>query len=244
VEGDPIRDNVPQVFDLYLVGSQRILSLWDRFVRSPVSRLTRASPIVESAVTRNEYIFLPRGPRPASRNPYDRMLAMHVRRGDYSANCVHLAKWSSRFFSWSQLEFLPDRFEPPAGASWGENTPENEAIYMQRCLPSVEQMVSRARQVREDYGKPLDVLYLLTNEQGEWLDGLKAAMIKEGWSTIRTSRDLRLDQEQMEVNGAVDAEIARKAAVFIGNGVSAVFVPVYLILTAIKVVLVYEQHCA
>jgi hypothetical protein len=88
--------------------------------------------------------------------------------------------------------------------------------------------VMKARKAREEYlasghGKILDVLYLLTNEQGEWLDRLKEGMEMEGWSTIRTSRDLVLDQEQFEVNGAIDADIARKAAVFVGNGVRCLF---------------------
>jgi hypothetical protein len=65
----------------------------------------------------------------------------------------------------------------------------------------------------------LDVLYLLTNEQSDWLENLKEVLRKDGWYTIRTTRDLTLDQEQTDVNMAVDMDIARRAAVFIGNGV-------------------------
>ena len=242
----------PQTFDVFLLGSPRVVSLWEKFVQSPVSRLTRSSPIVESAVARNEYIFLPKGPRPpvpVPRNPYDRMLAMHVRRGDYSSSCSHYAKWSSTFFGWNQLEFLPDHFVPPEGSSWGENTPENTEIYLRKCLPSIEQMVARTRQIRQEYshtknGTRLDVLYLLTNEKGEWLDELRKAMTNEGFATIRTSRDLQLDQEQMEVNGAVDSEIARRAAVFIGNGVSTLFFGCSPVLTISPVVVIHEQYSA
>ncbi|KAF5367310.1 hypothetical protein D9757_010109 [Collybiopsis confluens] len=228
-------DTFPQSFDLWLWGSHRVLSLWETFSKSPTSRLLTPSPIVGSAVVRNEYLFLPRGPRPphpAPYNPYDRMLAMHLRRGDYKDACIHLATWNSTYYSWNLLEFLPDHFEPPAGGSWGYNTPENIEKYLEHCLPNFEAIVKRVKDARDDYIQAglengqssiptLDVLYLLTNEQSEWLDKLKDTLNKDGWVTIKTSRDLILDQEQTDVNMAVDMEIARKAAVFIGNGWSS-----------------------
>lgn len=48
---------------------------------------------------------------------------------------------------------------------------------------------------------------------------MKAAFRKDGWTTVVTSRDLEFDSEQKEVGMAVDMDLARKAAVFIGNGV-------------------------
>lgn len=265
-------DNFPQVFDLYLWGSDRILSLWDEFRESPVSRLLSASPLVRSAVARNEYLFMPGGGTrwkqrggggggkyergdarggedddilAVSTNPWDRMLAMHVRRGDYQGACHDLAKWNSTFYSWNLLPELPDKFVPPPGGGWGWNTKENEEKYLEHCLPTFEAIVRKVRGSKEDYMRDgivaiptaaafnasarartkkerrvLDVLYLLTNEESGWLDELKMALRKDGWRTIRTSRDLELDQEQTDVGMAVDMEIARKAAVFIGNGVS------------------------
>lgn len=224
-------DGYPQTFDLWLWGSYRILPLWERFSKSPVSRLLATSPLVNSAIDRNEYIFHPQGPRPphpVSHNPYERMLAMHVRRGDYKEACVGLATWNSTYYSWNLLEALPDHFTPPEGGSWGYNTPENTLKYMEHCLPTFDAIVQKVRDSRDDYLKAarpgtrrtLDVLYLLTNEQSEWLDQLKDALRKDGWYTIRTSKDLILDQEQTDVNMAVDMDIARRAAVFIGNGVS------------------------
>lgn len=65
-----------------------------------------------------------------------------------------------------------------------------------------------------------DVMYLLTNEKGEWPDQLLVALKMDGWPTIRTSRDLLMETvEQKEVAMAIDMEIARRAAVFVGNGV-------------------------
>ncbi|KAF8918347.1 hypothetical protein CPB85DRAFT_1430527 [Mucidula mucida] len=124
-------DGFPQIFDIWLWGNTRLLPLWDSFSSSPVSRLLAASPIVNAAVDRNEYLFLPRTPRPAVKagaSPYDRVLSLHIRRGDYEGACKHFATWSSTFYGWNQLEFLPDRFIPPPGAGWGTNTPENFEI--------------------------------------------------------------------------------------------------------------------
>jgi hypothetical protein len=62
-------------------------------------------------------------------------------------------------------------------------------------------------------------VYILSNEKRTaWMDGLKMLQ-KEGW-TVVASRDLVLDAEQKDVSMAVDMEIARRAAVFVGNGVS------------------------
>ncbi|KAH0586450.1 hypothetical protein H2248_007682 [Termitomyces sp. 'cryptogamus'] len=223
------KDFYPQTFDLWLWGSNRVRSLWPVFSQSPTSRLLGPSPIVLSAVERNAYLFNPRGPRPehpVSRSPYDRMLAIHARRGDFKEACLHLAKWNSTFYSWNLLEELPDAFTPPPGGKEGENTPENIEKYLEHCLPQFDDIVAKVRDSRFDYlrqskagHRTLDVLFLLTNAKGEWLEQLKATLREDGWHTIVTSKDLELDQEQTEVNMAVDMEIARRAAVFVGNGV-------------------------
>lgn len=201
-----------------------------QFSKSPTSRLLGTSPLVNAGVARNEYLFHPSGPRPphpVSRSPYDRMMAMHIRRGDFKEACIGLATWNSTFYSWNLLPELPDHFTPPPGGEWGKNTPENTEKYMEHCLPTFEALVQKVRDSRADYiqasmGAPrlLDVMYLLTNEGKEWLDQLKAELRKDGWHTIATSKDLQLDQEQVDVSMAIDMDIARRAAVFIGNGVS------------------------
>ena len=225
-------DTYPQTFDLWLWGSSRVLPLWESFSKSPTSRLLATSPIVNSAIARNEYLFLPRGPRPphpASRNPYERMMAMHIRRGDFREACVRLATYKSTFYSWNLLPDLPDPFVLPASVVY--DTKEYFEKYFERCLPPLEAIVRKARRSREDYvrageGKQrtLDVMYLLTNERGEWLGRMKDALKQDGWHTIVTSNDLELDTEQTDVNMAVDMDIAWRAAVFIGNGVSRVIV--------------------
>jgi hypothetical protein len=48
-------------------------------------------------------------------------------------------------------------------------------------------------------------------------------LYEDGWSHVATTQDLELTQEQKDVSMAVDMEIARKAAVFVGNGVCIFF---------------------
>ena len=111
----------------------------------------------------------------------------------------------------------------------GKNTPENDARYFERCLPSDDDILRKIRDSREDYllaaqregrSETVDVLYILTNDESEWLTEVKKDMKNEGWRVVTTSRDLKLNSEAKEVSMAVDMEIARKASVFIGNGVS------------------------
>jgi len=224
-------DSFPQTIDLWVWGSSRIVSLWSTFSKSPISSTTlAASPLVLGALERNSYLFLPIAPR-----PYDQILAMHVRRGDYDSACEHLANWNSSFYSWNLLPFLRDRFSPPPGqrkTEMGENTPENVQVFLERCLPSTDQIVEKAKNVRRDYlttipNSRLDAVYLLTNEPrgSTWLSSLASALERDGWRTIITSSDLDLEYdstgEALDVGMAVDMEIARRAAVFVGNGWSS-----------------------
>ncbi|KAL1663404.1 hypothetical protein GGF50DRAFT_56954 [Schizophyllum commune] len=224
-------DAVPQTFDLWLWGSERILSLWDRFSKGPVSQLLRTSPVVEGGVAQNEHLFRVDNST-AYADPYSRMLAIHIRRGDFKQACLDLATWNSTFYSWNLLPFLPDSFVPPdpQGAKWGWNTEENKAYYLQRCLPSFDSIVEKVQTSRRDFvnagrelghTRTLDVMYILTNDRSSYVDDLKKALKAVGWKKIVTTADLEYNAEQMDVNMAIDMDIARRAAVFIGNGWSS-----------------------
>jgi len=185
------------------------------------------------------------------------MLAIHLRRSDYKEHCIRLANWRSTYYSWDLLDFLPDKFVPPSGAQTEENTPENMALYQKHCWPARDTIRQRIRDSRGDYLKTLrmsrrrihdvDVLYILTDDKSEWLEELKGLMANEGWKVVRTNHDLILDAEGKDVDMAVDMEIARKAAVFIGNGVSDETVPrqsaLIFNLPCFPVVIFYEQYC-
>ncbi|KIK69922.1 hypothetical protein GYMLUDRAFT_34323 [Collybiopsis luxurians FD-317 M1] len=232
IQGDHENDMFPQVFDLWMWGSWRVLSLWEVFSKSPVSRLLETSPVVKSAVDANEFLFFPRGSRlPLSnlgpRNPFDRMMAIHIRRGDFEEACGRLAYHNSTFYSWNLLPQLPDAFEVPANLVW--NTSEYNQSYLERCFPEQQAIMEKVREARNAYiaaarngeKRTLDVMYLLTNAKGEWLEDMLNYLRNDGWHTIVTSKDLELNAEQTDVNMAVDMDIARKAAVFIGNGWSS-----------------------
>ncbi|KAJ7057393.1 hypothetical protein C8F01DRAFT_1151915 [Mycena amicta] len=230
-----IRDDYPQVFDLRLWGGNRVLSLWDEFSTSPVSTLLRPSDIVLRAIEGNidggVFLWLPGGvSRPpmsqTGRNPFPRMLAVHLRRGDYIGHCRMLAAWGSGHYGWSQLSFLPDVLNRrlPAG-----DDPQREEKAFRMCLPDVDGVVQRVAEVQREWlahaagGErvDLDLVYLLTNESGAFLDELVTALHTAGWQTVVTTRDLRLNTEQRDVSMAVDMEIAKRAAVFVGNGWSS-----------------------
>ena len=153
---------------------------------------------------------------PSGTGTFDRTLALHLRRGDYDKACKHLTQYSSLFNGWNQLEFLPDRLSIPQGDT------EKAEEYRRRCSPTFDEIMMKIKQARDSYDGALDMLYLLTNEKGQWLDDLVSALRKAGWSTIVTSRDLELvTSEEEEIAMIVDMEIARQAAMFIGNGVRA-----------------------
>jgi hypothetical protein len=63
------------------------------------------------------------------------------------------------------------------------------------------------------------VLFVLTNADAAWVREFAQTMQEQGWPTVVGTPDLILDDEQTEAGMAVDMEIARRAEVFIGNGV-------------------------
>lgn len=156
-------------------------------------------------------------------------MAIHLRRGDYEAACHRFPKWSSPFYGWNALPDLPDTFVPPPGSGYGTNTPENTALYLKRCLPTEAEILAKIKEVKLEWEKndaserhELTSMYIMTNADKRWQDALKAKLFAEGWLTVVSINDLILDAEQTTVAVAIDMDIGRRAAVFIGNGVSYV----------------------
>lgn len=250
----PETDGTPQVFDLHVWGSGRSLSLWEDFKNSPVSQLLSASPIVKLALEVNRHLFTHDDQAPLSSipssTPFGSTLSVHIRRGDYKSQCRHFWTWSSSFYNWNLLPFLPDRFNPPPGLSWGANIPENLPIFLERCFPEIPTIIKRVRDVKKEFmksAKPgesrvLKVIYIMTNDHTPWLDDLIMALAKDGWEVARTTADLTLTAEQKDVGVAIDMEIGRQSAVFLGNGVSSSFKTFYSANSG-TVVLLHEQHC-
>ena len=192
------------------------------------------SPLVELGFDNNRELISPTTvfEPPLSTIPYTSnverytelkgLLVLHLRRGDYEGHCDHLAKWSSSYLAFNALPQL-EQFDPPDGGSWGDNTPENFAIYRQHCLPTTEQIVQRVREVtRSERAQGLENVYIMTNGAVPWVEELKGALVQTfGFKQVTSSRDLVLNWEQKYVAQAVDMLVGQRAQVFIGNGVSA-----------------------
>ena len=227
-----------------LFGSPRILSIWPSLSTSPILQSYTWSPLVQSAVSRNFALLQPISPKSlfdiSSKSTLTGLVAVHLRRGDYKRHCPRLAGWDAAFMGLNQFPSLPDKFYPslyPSSSSSRSSQSSSplppsqpptddpharESYYLQHCLPTIPQIVSKLHQLRDEHPS-LRRVYVLSNGWGWWLNGLKGALQKDGWDDLKSSLDLRLDGEQGYVAMAVDMAIAEKAEVFVGNGVSLGF---------------------
>ncbi|KAK7039803.1 SH3 and PX-domain-containing 3 [Favolaschia claudopus] len=191
------------------------------------------------------YHFTSFPPLRPSEAPISDLLAIHVRRGDYEYHCQFLADISADYTAWSALgtpglsqkfhsrplsqnssmssnppwPALPDYLDVPAGVQPRE-------AWLEHCWPSAEAIVARVGEVRDTYrsspspNPTLHRIYISTNGERSWIDGLTAHLKLEGWE-VSTSLDMQLTQEQRAVSQAVDMGILTAAEVFIGVGFSS-----------------------
>jgi len=165
---------------------------------------------------------------PASKvDPIPGLLVLHIRRGDFADHCAHLANWSSDWNGFNKFATLPDKFRPPFDGGEGQTTEANMQFYFQRCFPTIEQIVDKVREILADQKKThggmkeLKRIYIMTNGDEAWLNGLKDALMGiKKWESVTSSRDLRLRWEAKPVAQAMDMLVGQRADVFIGNGVS------------------------
>ncbi|KAG6810217.1 hypothetical protein H0H92_012843, partial [Tricholoma furcatifolium] len=206
------------IFDRSFFDSERVVSLWPELSRSPIVTHFLWSPLVHSAVLRNFPILQPESVEElydlSANSPLSGLIAVHLRRGDYTRHCPRLADWHSEYNGLNQLPGLPDRFN---SSQYTTDSPEYREYYMEHCLPTVEQLVARLAAVRRE-NPGLRRVYVLTNAWGFWLAGLKRALLLDGWEDLRSTLDLSLDPKQTQVAAAVDMAIAERAQVFLGNG--------------------------
>lgn len=190
------------------------------------------------------------------------LLALHLRRGDYIEHCNLLPQWRTEYMGYNQHPDLPDRFSPTQYESRSDSNatfplnrspadpkttsspwpppsyptnPRLVAHYLEHCLPTVSQLVTRLQQIRKEY-PGLRRVYVMTNAEKSFLTELEERLAEDGWGTdsspdgaasnrgklfrLTSTKDLVLDDEQFHVSGAIDMAIAEKAEVFVGNGVS------------------------
>jgi hypothetical protein len=132
-----------------------------------------------------------------------------------------MATYASGYNSWNLLPSLPDAYNPPIDTNEGEAFEE----FMRHCWPSVDDIVKRVRDVKRDYensGGRLNSIYVMTNGKQPWIDELTERLLTSGmgWERVTSSLDMIFVSEPEKlVNQAVDMEIGKRAAVFVGNGV-------------------------
>ncbi|KAB5595100.1 hypothetical protein CTheo_1388 [Ceratobasidium theobromae] len=227
-----------QIFDFYLIGSPRVLSIWDTFSKHPAIQRLDDSEVVKTALAQNmaklqtqtdfswrPHVFKPTGIIAG-------LVAVHIRRGDYlgdegqdNGHCLHLSKWGSTFTGWNQLPQLHDKFDPPSreGIEGGQNTPEIADYYLRRCLPTPAQVAARLRRIKSGRHARLSHIFIATNAEESYLLELREVLAADGWApdSIVTSKDLDLNWQATSVAMAVDMSILSRAEVFVGNGFSS-----------------------
>ncbi|KAJ4467241.1 hypothetical protein J3R30DRAFT_2070848 [Lentinula aciculospora] len=127
VEDDPcvVIDSAGRtLFDRELFGTKRILPIFSSLLESPILANFAWSPLVLSAVARNFAILQPDDlndlyPSPPSYTHSNAgvlsgLVAVHLRRGDYSRHCHRLVGWDDEYMGVNQYEELPDRFDADA----------------------------------------------------------------------------------------------------------------------------------
>ncbi|KZV83718.1 hypothetical protein EXIGLDRAFT_625252 [Exidia glandulosa HHB12029] len=206
-----ILKGTPLVFDYDVIVSPKIVSLWATISVSPVVTRFAWSPLVHRGLART----LPRldVSSHASDATIPRLVAIHVRRGDFSDHCAFLSGWSPIYTSWNLLPTLPDGYTAPY--------PQDHDDFMRRCYPTPQQIVLRLRSLRAERGSGLEKVYVATNGKGEFLKELRRVLRDDGWKDVLTSRDLELPADERIVDQGIDMEIATRAELFVGNGFSS-----------------------
>ncbi|EJD06309.1 uncharacterized protein FOMMEDRAFT_16926 [Fomitiporia mediterranea MF3/22] len=223
--------NDPPVFSWFLFGSERILSLWPSLSESPIIQDFAWSPLVTSGVARN-LALLSSTPAAVPPDTIHGLVAVHLRRGDYIRHCPRLALWGATYLGFNQFPELPDRFSPPEFGAL-DSLDGREKYYMQHCWPEIDDIVTKLHHVRKD--RPdLHRVYVLTNGWGWWVDRLRMALEKDGWTDLKSSLDVQVDNEQKYVAMAIDMAIAERAEVFVGNGFSSLSSNIVMLRTAKK----------
>lgn len=126
----------------------------------------------------------------------------------------------SPFVSFNKLPHLPgnENVPPPS-----DMVPASRmGLYRTKCLPDTLDIIARARRMRKNHPL-LKSVYILTDANDEWIAKLRMWLESEAWDHVWVGReDVWRGWNEREVGVAVDMEIARRAGVFVGNGVSKI----------------------
>lgn len=120
--------------------------------------------------------------------------------------------------SFNQLPRHPgnENVPPPPGT----NEATRLGLYRAKCNPELLDIIARARRMRKNHPL-LRSVYVMTDDDGSFGVEVAGWLSSEGWDNVWVgSRDVYPDWDDREVGVAVDMEVARRAGVFVGNGVS------------------------
>lgn len=93
-------------------------------------------------------------------------------------------------------------------------------LYNAKCVPETTAVIARARRMRKNH-PILRTIYLITDGTPEWAEELSRWLLSDGWEKVFIAEiDVHAAWTDQEVATAVDVEVARRAGVFVGNGVS------------------------
>ncbi|KZV96364.1 hypothetical protein EXIGLDRAFT_833725 [Exidia glandulosa HHB12029] len=201
--------------------SDAALRLWPAF-RTSVEQFRWSTPLIDAVDRVSE---------PLGLNRTEHVVAIHVRRGDFSYHCQDLARGRHRFNLWNRLPQLPDPLDV--------GVPYNATRAIERCYPSLDAIVRKLRDVRAAQ-TDLDMLYIMHDLSWSspgtyiFIRQLRLAIQRENRAAGKAGRPLLftrvVDTSQVksalwwtesDLAVAVDLELARRARVFIGNGFSS-----------------------
>lgn len=93
-------------------------------------------------------------------------------------------------------------------------------LYRAKCNPQILEIIARVRRMRKNHPL-LKQVYILTDADDAFTEEMRMWLSSEGWDKVWVGkRDIYPDWDDRELGVAVDMEIARRAGVFVGNGVS------------------------
>jgi hypothetical protein len=123
---------------------------------------------------------------------------------------------SSPFVGFNKLPALPgnENVPPPPEMQRAARA----GLYAAKCVPATTAVIARARRMRKNH-PILRAIYLVTDGEA-WADELTRWLLSDGWEAVYVASDVHGAWRDQEVRPMVDTEVARRAGVFVGNGVS------------------------
>ncbi|KAI0351363.1 hypothetical protein OH77DRAFT_1411302 [Trametes cingulata] len=211
-------------------------SIWNDFSTSPIMTHFGWSPLIELGFDTNRELFLPAHslatepflstvPFTTNADRYSMipgLMVIHVRRGDYDTHCRYLAEQYEDFVSVNTFPSMMDRFTIPPFKVRGKTTSANREYYRKHCYPSVSEISAKVADIlNTPAARGVRKLFIMTNADRKWIANLKDVLWGVAhWEMISSSRDVTVSWEQKYVAQCIDALVAQRAQVFIGNGFS------------------------